>query len=285
MRVRFPIALALWAGVAVAGVLRQDSVVWTMDDPGFGGFSAIHVFPGGERFVAVSDRAMIVEGQFLRDGNGDITAVESRHPAPLPDENGDPIEGVRADSEGVAVGPDGTIYLSFEGVARLRVEDAGDGLPRRLPRHPDFATLQSNSALEALAIGPDGALYTIPERSGRADRPFPVYRLKDGAWDIPFELPRRGPFLVSGADIGPDGRLYVLERDFTGIGFRSRVRRFDLAGGSEETLLETGTGVHDNLEGISVWRQADGRLRMTLISDDNFRWFQVTEIAEYVLDE
>ena len=37
-------------------------------------------------------------------------------------------------------------------------------------------------------------------------------------------------FLVVGADVGPDDRLYVLERDFAFFGFRSRVRSFDLAG-------------------------------------------------------
>ncbi len=81
-----------------------------------------------------------------------------------------------------------------------------------------------------------------------------------------------GPFLIVGADIGPDGRLYMLERDFAGIGFRSRIRRFDLDGGNEETMLETGLRTHDNLEGISVWQDAQG-LRLTLISDDNFRVF------------
>jgi hypothetical protein len=278
------VALLLTGWTTATAAADQASLVgsytWSMSDPAFGGFSAIHVYPDGERFLALSDRAVVVEGRFLREGEA-ITGIEAGPFVPLPDEVGDPIDGLRADSEGLAVAPDGTRYISFEGVSRVRIEDRGDGLPERLPRHPDFAGLQSNASLEALAIGPDGALYTIPERSGRATRPFPVYRYLDGDWSIPFYLPRRGAFLVSGADIGPDGMLYVLERDFTGIGFRSRVRRFDLAGGSEEVLLETMTGVHDNLEGISVWRDAAGDLRLTMISDDNFRFFQITQIVEY----
>ena len=76
----------------------------------------------------------------------------------------------------------------------------------------------------------------------------------------------------------------MLERDFLGIGFRSRVRRFDLTGGNEQVLLETRLRAHDNLEGISVWQDEQG-LRMTLISDDNFRAFQRTEIVEYRLTD
>jgi hypothetical protein len=140
--------------------------------------------------------------------------------------------------------------------------------------------MQINSSLEALAIGADGALYTIPERSGRANRPFPVYRFQNGRWDIPFTIPRRDAHLIAGADIGPDGLFYVLERDFTGIGFRTRVRRFALDGMGEETLIDTGNATHDNLEGISVWDDGIG-LRITMISDDNFRFFQHTEIVEY----
>jgi len=87
------------------------------------------------------------------------------------------------------------------------------------------------------------------------------------------------------ADFGPDGRLYVLERQFRGLmGFASRVRRFRLGMDrllAEETLLETAVGLHDNLEGLSVWRDAGGALRLTMIADDNFSFFQRTEIVEY----
>jgi hypothetical protein len=124
----------------------------------------------------------------------------------------------------------------------------------------------------------------MPERSGLAMRSFPVYRLLNGIWDQPFEITRSGPYPLSGADIGPEGRLYVLERDFIGVGFRNRVRRFALDGTGEEVVLETRVLTYDNLEGISVWQDVQG-LRMTLISDDNFRSFQRTEIVEYRLTD
>lgn len=280
MRLAPVLAALLWAGPAIGEADYIGSYTWTGDFDGFGGFSAIEVSDDGRRFTVVSDRSLIVEGEFLRDPEGMVAGVDIGPIVPILDPEGRPLSLRRGDSEGLAIAPDGRVFLSFEGDVRIRLEGEGAEPPVQLPRHPDFGALQSNAALESIAIGPDGALYTIPERSGRADLPFPVYRFRDGQWDIPFAIPRRGAFLVAGADIGPDGRLYVVERDFTGIGFRTRVRGFDLTGGGEEVLLETGTATHDNLEGIAVWQDAQG-LRLTMVSDDNFRLFQRTEFVEY----
>jgi hypothetical protein len=46
-------------------------------------------------------------------------------------------------------------------------------------------------------------------------------------------------------------------------------------------LLETATGTYDNLEGLAVWRDDAGAIRLTMISDDNFKSFQVTQFVEY----
>jgi hypothetical protein len=114
--------------------------------------------------------------------------------------------------------------------------------------------------------------------------PFPVYAFRDGAWDVAFRLPVREGLAVAGADVGPDGRLYLLERDLAGLGFRTGLRRVNLDGTGDEVLLTTATGTHDNLEGLDVWRDAEG-LRATMIADDNFRFFQRTEIVDYRLPD
>jgi len=258
------------------------SHVWPESEHKAGGFSAIET--DGTGFVAISDRARIVDGRFIRDAEGEITGVEILRSEPLRSGREGIMTGHLADSEGLAIGADGRRWVSFEARARVRSETGPDG-PEVLPRPKAFRKMQLNSALEALAVDASGALYTIPERSGRLDTPFPVYRWKNGRWTVPFTLPRRDSFLVTGADFGPDGKLYILERDFVGIGFRSRVRRFEADGTGEELLLETAVGVHDNLEGISVWRDDLGRIRLTMVSDDNFRFFQTTEFVEYALSE
>lgn len=291
--------LALIAGGLAALALRGGAAAgtdpaflgafgWRMDDPNFGGFSAIHVYPGGTRFLALSDRGWWAEGRFSRDGAGQITAVAADPLRPLMATATEPLAESRRDAEGMAVGQDGSVYVSFEGRRAARVLRWArlDGAAENLPTPGAFRGMQANSALEALAIAPDGALYTLPERSDGETAPFPVWRFRNGRWDQPFTLPRRGPFLAVGADIGPDGRLYLLERDFQGLsGFATRLRRFDLQGGAEETLLETPLGAHGNLEGVSVWRDGQGRLVATMIADDNFRFFQRGDIVEYALPD
>lgn len=296
MRCRSLCALILGCGLALEGSAAETlpagytgNYVWTSDDPRLGGLSALEVDRTGTRFTALSDRGAWTSGRILRDASGAITGIEARPVTLLKARGTQPLATGRNDSEGLAIAPDGTAYVSFEGLGTARVlryRDIG-GPAENLRSPPEFARLRLNSALEALAIGPDGALYTIPESSGRDSAPLQVFRFRGGAWQQPFTLPRLGTFLPVGADFGPDGRLYLLERQFRGImGFASRVRRFDIRGDTAsggEVLLETRPGQHDNLEGIAVWRDKGGALRLTMVADDNFRFFQTTELVEYRL--
>lgn len=266
-----------------------DVYPWNMPEDRFGGFSGLEVSDNGIDFIALSDRGAFTRGQFQRTQEGRITAVTAEPMQLLHDNGVKPLRPERADSEGLALAADGTIYVSFEGAARvLRYKDIA-GSAENLPVAPAFRGLQPNASLEALAIGPDGALFSLPERSGRQDNPFPIYRLRGQTWDVPFQVSRIGGFLPVGADVGPDGKLYLLERDFRGLsGFASRIRRFDLDSGAVvpgETLFETPAGLHDNLEGISIWRDAKGSLVASMISDDNFNFFLRTEIVEYRLPD
>ncbi len=258
--------------------------IWADPDPNFGGLSGIEMKENGTALVAVSDHGHLIRARVSRD-NGLISNVNSLRITPLLNPNRAPLRGAHGDAEGLAIRPDGRIYISFEGFHRVWAYLDPEEPSAWLPRHPDFKFMQNNSSLEALAIDGQGRLYTLPERSGIQGKPFNVYRY-DGSWRIPFTFPRRGSFLPVGMDFGPDGKLYLLERSFSGIAFSSRIRRFTLSGNrvtKEEELLRTTGGRHDNLEGISVWRDANGETRITLISDDNFKFFQRTELVEYAL--
>ena len=151
----------------------------------------------------------------------------------------------------------------------------------------EFMELPSNGALEALAITPDGALLTLPENPPKRTGTIPIYRYKDGVWNIAAYLPRSGGFQATGADVGPDGALYVLERALSALGFRTRIRRItlDAARPTAETVLQTGLGTHDNLEGLSVWKSSSGATCLSLVSDDNFLSVQVSELVEYAVTE
>jgi hypothetical protein len=290
------LALAVWCA-ACAGIAQADATltlvgthVWRMPgDPRFGGFSAIEVDADGTGFVALSDRATLYRGRLVRQGD-QIVSVRAAKGTPLLDADGHELVDDRGDSEGLALRVDGTAFLSFEGADRIAVLPPGASRLTDLPGHPAFARFQLNSALEALALDPQDRLITLPERSGKMDRPFPVWRREaDGRWTQPYNVPRRGEYLPVGADTGPDGRFYLLERHFAGLfGFSTRIRSFafsDTGLTDEQTLLQTRTGLHDNLEGISIWRDSDGEIRLTMISDDNFNLFQRTELVEYRLTD
>ncbi|MBN9888719.1 esterase-like activity of phytase family protein [Salipiger abyssi] len=278
--------LALAAAASGGEAEFSGSFTWRSDDPAFGGFSGLEVSEDGTRFTAISDRTMIVSGRLLRR-DGEIVGVEAGPIERLLDAQGKIQAKAQGDSEGLAIRADGRRFVSFEGIGRVWAYVTLDKAAR-LPIPDAFKSLQSNSGLEALAIDADGRLYTLPERSGALTRPFPVWRYDNGTWTQPFDIPRRGGFLAVGADIGPDGRFYLLEREFTGFGFRSRVRRFDMsetALSGEKTLFESPLLRHDNLEGLAVWQDPQGNIRLTMISDDNFNALQRTQFVEYTVPE
>ena len=130
------LAAGLAAGYAVAATLasgeagggpegaRAEMVgvfAWREDWEGFGGFSGLALSPDGLSFTALSDRALLVTGRLGRDAAGAVTAVEVEGRARLLDTEGGPLRGLRADSEDVAVAPDGTVFITFEGSARVRL--------------------------------------------------------------------------------------------------------------------------------------------------------------------
>ena len=93
--------------------------------------------------------------------------------------------------------------------------------------------------------------------------------------------------MIVGADFGPDGLFYILERTVSPLGFRSRVRRFDLnvQGLDEQVLLSTLPSKHGTFEVISVWRDSAGQTRVTMVSDNNLLSVLRSEIVEYSLQE
>ncbi len=284
------LSLILTAAPVHAGAVLDymGTHVWTHDDPNFGGFSGIEISADGTRFHALTDRAHLYRGSIERDAEGGITAMRIEDRANLRDSDGVPLPaGLMGDSEGIAIGTDGRIWVSFEGLHRVLVYDDPDEPAIRLPYPPELPGMTMNKGLEALAIRDDGTLIAVPEQSVHRSIPFTVLAF-DGTWSRMTQIRRDPHWLAVGADFGPDGRFYLLERDFLGpLGFRSRVRRMLLTDNGpqdEEILLESRPMQFDNLEGISVWQDNKG-IRITLISDDNFLFLQRTEVVEYRLQD
>lgn len=286
--IRLVVLLLLLPLLAQAQTLTPAGrIVLKLDLEGFGGLSGIEVNPDGN-FLAISDQGQFIKGGITRI-DGEITGAIIAPLRPILDTKGKPLTGYHTNAEGLAIGPDGEIYIAFEGNHRVMRHEATTSPAEFLPKHPDFRSLQNNSGLEALAINADGVLLTIPERSGKETRPFPVYVLNGDEWNQTTSIPRDGPFLVTGADFGPDGRLYVLERAFKfPAGFATRIRRFAFVNDmltDGETLLVARKDRLDNMEGISVWVDQQRQTRLTLVSDNNFNPLLRTVIAEYLVND
>ena len=259
--------------------------VWTGADEDFGGFSGIEMSADGRSYTALSDRATVRWGSIERDSQGRIRSLSTAGRARLQDSSGTKLKpGYLGDAEGLAIDAEGRMYVSFEGLDRIARFDDPDRPAERIPPAPAFKGLVRNAGLEALAVTPEGDILTMPEQWESSPPMTPVWRFRDGTWSTAFRLPRDGVWAPVGADVGPDGKLYVLERDFRGLrGFASRVRRYAMDGdsvGPPEHILTTSLLQFDNLEGIAVWADGQG-IRITMISDDNFLFVQRTELVEY----
>lgn len=234
----------------------------------FGGVSGYERV--GTRQVFLTDRGTV----FIRDDAG-LRGLR------LLGEDGLVLARGMRDSEGLALSVQG-FAISFEGRHRVALYDADGRLQRILPVPEAFGRLGGNAGLEALAVDGAGRLVAIPEQSGATNTPYPVFVFELGAWRQA-ALPRRGAFLPVGADFGPKGRLYLLERDFLSFGFRTRIRRFDWDGAgfsNEETLLQTGFGTHGNMEGIAVFEEGSDTF-IELVSDNNFLPVMRGELVRY----
>lgn len=313
-RARFPVIIAALLILGLEGSAEPRSYAsyvasytWRGADDRFGGFSAIEMAEDGSALVAVSDRGSYITARIRRDGAGRITEVINGAMGNLKGADGADLKrrGWQADSEGLAIAPDGTVYISFEGrksarVMRFASLDAPGTVIKGLEA---FKSLPGNASFEALAVDAKGRIYVIPEEVGPTQplrlltgtpanpdgADFPIWRHDGKGWSQPYSLPRRGSHLPVGADFGPDGRLYVLEREFRGLGgFGSRVRSFKLGKTElegERIEMQSPAGRHDNLEGIAVWRDRTGAIRLTMVADDNFLPIQRTELVEYRLGE
>lgn len=239
------------------------------NDRRFGGFSGLLIEDG--TITAVSDTGWLLTTSFEHVfGSG---AAELRR---LPGSRG----GSKKFSDAESITRfKGGLAIGFE--HDHRIEHIRDGEPVQVLRHPGFKRMARNEGLEALATLPGDRLLAIGEQP--VDGVFPIFviqadgRIEEGA------LPRYGRHAITGADLGPDGRLYILRRDwslFAGISIR--IERYELneAGfPSAETreqlaVFDTASGI-DNMEGIAIWEE-DGRMKLAIISDDNFNPLQRT---------
>ena len=271
------------SGGKLDGLVLNGTVTLRADHPEFGGFSGLHMQQG--HLIAVSDAGWWLLADIEDHANGLFPARAGY--APMRDPQGVRFEKSGGDAEGLTT-RDGNLVVSFERDHRIAFHietgQLGDDI-----RDNRFEAMSTNKGLEALATTPDGWILAIGEKP--AERGFPVFLLRysgkiDRAW-----LPKTSRHFVTGADVGPDGRLYVLKRDFSILlGVSILIERYDLdeegypLSRTRQLLARFGsTSGIDNMEGISVWKDDTDTTRLTLISDDNFNGFQRTLLMDFTV--
>lgn len=267
---------------------RETSVIaFHHDADWFGGISGLEVINSGAQYLAVTDRGRLFGGQLLRS-DGVLTGATVEKDRSVIAAEMSSFEFPHGDAEGLAAGPDRRLHVSYEHAHRIQSFGTWDDEPSWTGYTDAWNALSKNGGLEALAIDDTGALFAIPERVASGAWAALVYRYTpQSGWEQPFTLPVDHGLFPVGADFGPDGRLYLLERGVYPIGFYSRVRSMQIdADGVSDIRVELHTrfGQYGNLEGIAAWSDDQGMLRLTMVSDDNFWWFLPSQIVEYVID-
>jgi len=279
--------ICLCSTAAAQVSLTENTVyLWEIDAPWFGGWSGVEVTDHGTKLTVISDRGHLAQARMNRT-DGVLTSVTVQTQTPLGRAAGGKIRKTASDAEGLAISEQGRAFVSFEHHHRVMRTDTKSGRTSDRIALPFQNTLGANAGIEALAISADGTLFAIGEKPQADDAPFALHAYAGGKWHTRAYIPQRGSFVPVGADFDSKGRLWLLERAVTLIGFRSRVRLFDLDHKTlgAQTVLTTLPAQYDNLEGISVWDDAKGQTHVTMISDDNFMHFFQSKIVEYTVQE
>ncbi len=277
------------------GALIYAGGLWLNDDrDGFGGFSGLDVSPDGSTLTALSDRSQLLTGTLVYDAAGRLTGLTRTTLAPLRDTNGRPPRGLQnGDSEDIARLPDGGWLVVFERRHRLLRYPGrpAASIPVPLAIPPAMGRLPDNRGVEALAVRPGGRILMIAETRIADDVPrHQAWLGVSGGW-LALTYHAAPDHRPTAAASLPSGDLVVLERrDPSLFHLASRLVRVPAAQirggavleGTELATIEAPLPI-DNFEGIAAWRDAAGRTRLLIISDDNFSPLQRTLLLQFVL--
>lgn len=277
----------------------RGGLALTSKNAAFGGISSLHMEPDGAHFLAVTDRGSWLRGRIVYQ-DGRPAGVADAELAPILGPDGTPLAAQKwFDAESLTE-RDGLFYVGIERVNQIvRFDIRRHGLKARgapLPVPPDFSTLTFNKSLECLAAPANGMahageLIVVTEESLDGAGNLRAFVLK-GSNATRFSVKRSDDFAVSDCTILPPGDLLLLERRFSvARGVAMRIRRVPLAAIQEGAIVDGSPLIEadlayqvDNMEGISVHRNAQGEMVLTLVSDDNFSPIQRSLLLQFTLE-
>lgn len=266
-----------------------------------GALSAFRFITPGADFIGVADTGFWFFGTIVRDAEQRPTGMENFRLEQMNDESGQSVDRKwLVDAEGLAV-KDGIATVGFERnhrIAQFRIEP--DGMKAAFGEL-DFLVpaneLRKNRGFETVAhTHPqgqnEGGLVIVSEKS--LDKQGNIFAaIIEGPNRGVFTVKRNGNFDITDGAFLSNGDLLLLERSYTmAEGVKMRLRRIygeSIAKGAVAdgpVLLEADMSYQiDNMEGLDVWRRADGAQIVSLISDDNHSILQRNLYLEFILHE
>jgi len=261
-------------------------------DARFGGWSGLVVSADGRRLLSQSDEAHWLHAGLVYDANGNLAGVDHAQLADMLDMAGKTMSKEEGDAEGLdaltPAGPDGPVAVSFERedrVWRYDLSNSLDAMPTPIPTPEAIRSLRYNQGLEGLAALAPGALLAVSEDTRDAAGDMEAWLVSDPAHDADTQTAQLGvvphpPYEISDAAMGPSGKhLYLLERHYFGPigGIAIAVRQIDAGdikagarlGGVEIAKFDMHETI-DNMEGLALRRDANGKTFLYMISDDNY---------------
>lgn len=271
-------------------------------DAEFGGLSSALIDADGKGFVALTDQAHWIMGRFTEQNNV-LTGVEAIRIAPMIAPDGRAMRETRFyDSEGLARRGK-SYFVSVERVHDILRFEAGPNGPSGrgtlLPVPEEMKRLGGNKGIEALGVMPHasasaGRLIALAERAPKDDsnKDMPGWLIgpKDSSR---LSVKNRDSFDIADLAFLPGGDLLLLERRFTPfLGLAFRIRRVPLGSIKPgavldgDVLIEAGlTNTIDNMEALMVHKAQNGKIILTLMSDDNFSLLQRNLVLRFMMDE
>lgn len=270
----------------------------------FGGLSGLVIEPDGSGLLAVTDVGNWLSAAITYDGERPVGLARCRM-GPLRDDKGRPLQDKKQqDAESITLLEGslekGKVLVGFERHHRIvtyavAARGIGGAVEAELAPPADIKRIPKNQGFEAVAVlaagRHKGAVIAFAERFTRGSG-YHTGWLWLGGEPQKLHLKDIDGFDITDATSLDNGDLLVLERRFRWTeGVQMRLRRLsasEIVPGARmtgEILMHADGDYHiDNMEGVAVHRDKQGRQVVTLISDDNFnRFLQRTLLLQFTL--
>lgn len=264
------------------------------DDARFGGLSGARMSSDGSKLYTIGDEG-IFASTHLEWKDGKLAGVGKWEILPLLDADGHKLKGRMGDAEGLELAGDGDFLVSFEHQHRIwKMHISGDDMRPvangevKIPMLKDnsnegieaFVQLKNTNIL-ALAeifkpadgLPQDG--YTAAYLWDGREWQMKAYAISDGYHPTDAVLLPNGDMLVLERRLGMDARFYARIMRVNAADVGADIMKPELVA---EISDQCG---YDNMEGLAAWPQPDGKIRLVLVSDDNFRLWQKTYVVAF----